>query len=175
MKSSPLFDGLRHQLIELFFNPGGEIRFHAVDFGELGEGPAAVLPQVIDARYPIGVHRGLLFLGVLPPVAFDFDDQVQRFLRSVLQQDNKIGKIDPLFGAEAIRHLHAQVVVLDVGPDAGVRFRHAAELRFPVAVKDHPVDVASPGVRFPAVLPGSGEVDVHRRTDGIVGVGNGFG
>ena len=49
-----------------------------VDGRELGEGPAAEVPEVVDARHPIGVHRVGLVLGVLAAKALDLDDEVQR-------------------------------------------------------------------------------------------------
>ena len=49
-------------------------------------------------------------------------------------------------------------------------FGHAAELGLPVAVEDHPVDVAAVRVRLPTACLGGGEVHVGCRTHGVVGV-----
>jgi len=42
------------------------------------------------------------------------------------------------------------MVVFYIGPDPGMRFGNAAEFILPVAVEDHPVDVATPGGPFPS-------------------------
>ena len=65
-------------LVELAFDLGLEVGLDLVDLGELGEGPAAVGAEMVHAGHPVGVHRGLLLLGVLAPVALDLDDEVQR-------------------------------------------------------------------------------------------------
>ena len=61
-------------------------------------------------------------------------------------------------------------MVLDVGADLRVRLDEAAEFRLPVAVADHPVDVAAARVGLPAGLLRGGEVDVDRRAGRVVGV-----
>ena len=61
-------------------------------------------------------------------------------------------------------------MVLDVGADLRVRLDEAAELRLPVAVADHPVDVAAARVGLPAGRLRGGEVDVDRRAGRVVWV-----
>ncbi len=51
---------------------------------------------------------------------------------------------------------------------------HTTKCRLPVAIQDDPVDVTSPGIRFPSVLFGGIEIDVHSGTGGIVGIEYGF-
>ena len=59
-------------------------------------------------------------------------------------------------------------MILDVGFDARVGFRHTAKFRLPVAVKNHPVDVAAARVRLPAVGLRGAEIDVRSRTGRVV-------
>ncbi len=47
---------------------------------------------------------------------------------------------------------------------------HPAELGFPVAVQDHPVELAAPAVRLVPVRFGGGEVHMHGGARGVVGV-----
>ena len=51
-----------------------------------------------------------------------------------------------------------------------MRFGDAAELGLPVAVADHPVDVAAARVGLPARLLRGGEIDVARRAGRVVGI-----
>lgn len=46
--------------------------------GELGEGPAAVGAEAVDAGDPIGFDGRFLGFGVFAAVAFDLDDEVER-------------------------------------------------------------------------------------------------
>ena len=64
--------------------------------------------------------------------------------------------------------------VFDVGKDAGLGFGGAAELGFPVAVEDDPVDVAFAGIGLPAAGFAGGEVDVAAGAGAVVGVKEGF-
>ena len=147
-----------------------EVGFDLVDLGQLGEGPAAEGAEVVDGGHPVGVHRGLLLLRVLAPVALDLDDEVQQVVVAVpvVHQHDEVGEIAADLGAVAVRHLEAEVVVLHVRLHPRVGLGHAAELGFPVAVQHHPVDVAARGIRLPAVRPGRVEADVRGRADGIV-------
>src|SRR3990167_7172015 len=76
-----------------------------------------------------------------------------------VHQYDEVGKI-----------LQAEVVVLHVGPDPGVRLGHATRLGFPVAVQHHPVHVAARGIRLPTVRPGGVEANVRGRAHRVVGV-----
>src|SRR5205809_259839 len=51
-----------------------------------------------------------------------------------------------------------------------MRLRHAAELRLPVAVEDHPVDLAGSWTRLPAVRLRGVEPDVFGGASRIVGI-----
>ena len=62
---------------------------------------------------------------------------------AVVDQDDEVGQVAcAARRAIAVRHLEAEVVVLDVGAHRRVRLGDAAELGLPVAVADDPVDVA---------------------------------
>lgn len=65
-------------------------------------------------------------------------------------------------------------MVLDVGLDARMRFRHPTEFAFPAAIEDDPVDMATPRVRLPAFGARRVELDVRRRTGGVVGIEDGL-
>ena len=147
-----------------------------IDLGELGKGPAAILPEVVHTGNPVGVHGGFLFLGVFAPIALDLDDQVQGVVLAVaiIHQDDEVGHVCARFRAVAVGHFQAEVVVLDVGTNPGMGFGHAAEFGLPVAVEDHPVDVTTARIRLPAVGFGSIEVHVHGGADGIVRVKHGL-
>lgn len=105
--------------------------------------PAAVGAEVVDARHPIGLHRRLLFLGVLAPIALYLDDEIERIVRAVpvIHPYYEIGPIFPRLGATAVRHLESEIVAFSVSDHPRVRFGDAAELGFPVAVEHDPVDV----------------------------------
>ena len=98
------------------------------------------MPRLIHAGHPVGVHRGLLLLRVLAPVALDLDDQVQQVVVAVavVHQHDEVGQILARLRAVAVGHFEAEVVVLDVGAHLRMRLGHAAELGFPVAVEDRP-------------------------------------
>ena len=86
---------------------------------------------------------------------------------AVIHQHDEVGQIPPRLGAVAVGHFQAEVVVLDVGVDARVGFGDAAELGFPIAVEDDPVDmVLRRGVGLPAVSR-----DVLNRTCAVEPVG----
>ena len=82
-------------LVEFALDLGLEIGLDLIDVGELGERPAAVRSEIVHARHPVGFHRRLLFLGVLPPVALDLDDQVQEVVVAVaiVDQDDEVGPV----------------------------------------------------------------------------------
>ena len=109
--------------------------------------------RVVDRRNPVRLHRRLLLLRVLAPVALDLDDEMQEIVVAVpvVDEDDEVGDVGAALRAVAVRHLEPEVVVLDVRADARVRLDDAAELALPVAVEDDPVDVAAAGVRLPAV------------------------
>ena len=100
--------------------------------------------------------------GVLTPVAFDFDDQVQQVVLTVtvIHQHDEIGEVFAGLGTIAVRHFQTEIVIFDIGLDPRMRFRHAAEFGLPVAVENHPVDMAAAGVGLPAVGFGGVEVDM---------------
>ena len=70
-------DDVTDQVVERGIQCGFEVSFHFVHVCELGEGPAAVGAQSVDARYPVGVHGGFFVFGVFSAITLDFDDQVQ--------------------------------------------------------------------------------------------------
>ena len=146
--------GLDH-LVELAFDLGLEVGLDLIDLGELGERPAAIGAEMVHAGHPVGVHRGFLLLRVLAPVALDLDHEMQRIVGTVavIHQHDEVGQILPRFGAVAIRHFQAKIVVLGVGDHLGMRFGDAAELRLPVAVEHDPVDLVlrRRAARVPAV------------------------
>ena len=86
----------------------------------------------------------------------------------------KSGQVLAHFRTIAVRHFEAEVVVLDVGANAGMCFGHAAELGLPIAVEDHPVDVAAARVGFPADRFRRVEIDVHGGASRVVGIEHGL-
>lgn len=84
-----------------------EVILHLVDVGELGEGPAAEALLIVHSGNPVGVHRGLLLLGVFLAVAFDLDDEVERVFgaMAVVDEHDEVGDIFAAFGQEAVGHL----------------------------------------------------------------------
>ena len=72
-----------------------ELFVYLVHVGELGEGPAAVLAEVVNAGDPVGLHGGLLLLGVLCTVALDLDDQVEEVVvaASVVDQEDEVWQV----------------------------------------------------------------------------------
>jgi hypothetical protein len=79
---------------------------------------------------------------------------------AVVDPHDEVGEIAAHFGAVAVRDFEAEVVILDVGAFLGMGFGDAAELPFPLAVENDPVDVAVPGAGLPAVGAGGVEADV---------------
>ena len=65
-------------------------------------------------------------------------------------------------------------MIFDVGFNARMGFSDAAKLPFPAAVENRPIDVASARICFVAIGLGSGEIDLSRRSDRVVGVKHGF-
>ena len=65
-------------------------------------------------------------------------------------------------------------MVLDIRFDARMGFRNAAELRFPIAVEDHPIDVASARIRFVTAGPGGIKIHLFRRADRIIRIEHGL-
>ena len=93
---------------------------------------------------------------------------------SVVHQHDEIRKVPSRFGAIAVGHFQPEAVILDVGLDARVGFGHAAELGLPVAIEDHPVDVAPAGVGLPAIRARRVELHVRGGAGGIVRIEHGF-
>ena len=147
---------------------------HLVHIDELDKGPAAVGSQVVDARHPVGVHGQLLVFGVFASVTLDFDDKVQQVVGpiAVVNSHDEVGAVLARLRAIAIRHLKAQVVILDVGHHARVAFGHAAELGLPITVKNHPVDLALGwrAIGFPTFGLRGVEVDKAGSAGGVVRV-----
>ena len=135
--------GLGHHLFELCFDLGREVSFDFINIAELGEGPTAMGAEVIHTRDPVGFHGGGLFLRVFAAVAFDFHDEVEQVVRvvAVVHEDDEVWEVAAGFGAVAVRDFQTEVVILDVGADLRMALRHAAELGFPVAIEDDPVEV----------------------------------
>ena len=69
-----------YHLVKLGFDLGREVGLHLVNFGEFGERPSAIAFEVVHTGYLVNLHGVLLLLGILAPVAFDFDDQVQQIV-----------------------------------------------------------------------------------------------
>ena len=84
----------------------------------------------------------------------------------------KSGRYLRVFGAVAIGHFKAEVVVLDVGDHLRMRFGDAAELRLPVAVEHHPVDLVlrRRAVGLPAIVLEVLKRTCRRGAGGIVGI-----
>ena len=89
-------------------------RFDPVDCSEFREGPAAKLPEIVDAGDPIGAHRIRLVLGVLAPKALDLDDQVQRVGPAVVDLDDEVREIAARRRAHEVRDFEAEVLVLHI-------------------------------------------------------------
>ena len=125
--------------MELGCNLRLKISFNLIHLSKFCKGPATVRAQVIYAWHPVRVHRGLLLLGILAPVAFNFDNQVQQVVlaMAIIHQHDKIGQIPARLRAVAIWHFQAEIVVLDVGLHLRVRLGDAAKLGFPVTVEDN--------------------------------------
>jgi TnpA family transposase len=100
-----------------------------------GEARNALARAVFFNRL-VGLHRELLFLRVFASVPLDFDDQPQKVVWpvAVVDEDDEIRSVAPVLGPHLVRHLEAEVVVLDVGEHLGMLFCHAAEFGLPVAV-----------------------------------------
>ena len=71
-------------LVEERLDSGREVALDLVHVGKLGEGPAAVGSEIVDAWNPVGLHRRLLLLGVLSTVALDLDDKADKLVFSTL-------------------------------------------------------------------------------------------
>jgi hypothetical protein len=65
-----------------------------------------------------------------------------------------------------------QALVLDVGEHPWMGLGDASELGLPVAIADHPVDVATRRRGLPAGLFAGGEAHVGRRARGVIGIGD---
>ena len=89
---------------------------------------------------------------------------------AVVDQHDEVGQILAGFRAETVGHLEAEVVVLHVGSDLRVRLGDAAELGLPIAIENHPIDVAATGAGLPAIGFRGSEVDVTGGACGIVGI-----
>src|SRR5688572_29105669 len=126
---------------------------------------------MIDAGYPIGLNGFGFSHGILAAIAFDLNDEMEEVIgpTTVIDQDDEIRDVAPQFAAEVIRNFQAEIMILNVGAYLRMAFGNAAELGFPIAVEDDPVDVAFLSVRFPAVGLGSVESDEAGRAAGIVG------
>lgn len=133
-----------NHFVELAFDLGLEVGLNLVHLGELGERPAAISAEMVHAGNPVGVHRGFLFHRVLAPVALDLDHEIQQVVVAVavIHPHDEVGQIFAHLGAETIRHFQTEAVVFHIGAHLGMRFRDAAKFAFPVAIKNHPVDVA---------------------------------
>ncbi len=57
-----------------------KLGFNRVDGLKLLKRPTPEFAAVIDARHPIGLHRGAFLLGILAAVAFDFDHKMERII-----------------------------------------------------------------------------------------------
>ena len=127
---------------------------------------------MIHTGHPVGLHGGLLFFGVLAAIAFDFHNQVQQvvFAVAVLHQHDEVRDVAPHLRAVAVGHFEAQVLVFNISSHAWVRLGHAAELGLPIAIENHPVDVAAAGIGLPAGGLRRVEVDVEGGADGVVRV-----
>lgn len=149
-----------------------KVGLNLVHFREFSKSTATVATIVVDSGDPVGVHRRFLLFRILASIALDLHNQVRQVLfpLPVLDQPDEIGKIRTRFRTVAVRHFEAEVLILHVRPYPRVRFGHAAELRLPIAVENHPVDVAAPRVGLPASGFGRIELDMVRRAGRVVGV-----
>lgn len=151
-----------------------EIGVNVEDTAELGESPAAEFAKVVDAGNPIRAHGvGFLFC-VLAAIAFDLYDKVERLFLAVVNLNDEIRKVFVRRAAHKIRDFKAETLILDVSADARVCLGHAAKFRLPIAVANHPVDVAFSRVGFPARRLGRREVDVGGGALRVVSVEDGF-
>ena len=143
---------------------------------EFGKRPSPVRAKVIYAGNPVGIHRGFLFLRIFTTVALDLDDEIEQVIVPVpiIHAHDEVRSVSAHFRTVAIRHFQAKVVVLDIRTNAGMSFCHAAELAFPIAIENHPVDVASTSIGFPAELSRGVEIDVHGGARGVVRIEHGL-
>src|ERR1700737_4864029 len=150
--------------VKFAFDLGLKVGFYLGHLPELGKCPTPMRAEMIHPGHPIGVHSGLLFLAIFTAVTLDLDDEVKEVIVAVpiIHTHDEVREVSPGFRAVAVRYFQTEIVVLDVGADAGMSFRHTAELALPIAVEDHPVNVTASRVCFPEELSRSVEIDVHR-------------
>ncbi|OQB36387.1 MAG: hypothetical protein BWY09_01949 [Candidatus Hydrogenedentes bacterium ADurb.Bin179] len=79
---------------------------------------------------------------------------------AIVYLDDEIGNIAACFRAIAVGYFQSQVMVLHIGPHPGMGLGDPAELRFPIAIEDDPVDVATVRSRFPPERLGGIEIDM---------------
>src|SRR4028118_1997017 len=77
-------------------NLGREIGLDLIHLSELCEVPTTILAQVVYTRYPVGLHRRLLFLCILSSVTLNLDHEMQQMIvtMSVIHQHNEIRPVD---------------------------------------------------------------------------------
>src|SRR5439155_23933431 len=105
-------------------------------------------------------------------VTFDLDDEVEQVIITmpIVDSNDEVGAIDSVLTGEPIRNLEPEVVVLHIRSHARMRLSDTAELAFPIAIENDPIDMATVRRRFPAISARRVEIYVTRRAGGIVGI-----
>src|SRR5205823_14618131 len=121
---------------------------------EFGEAPASVGGKVVHTGNPIGFHRGLLFLCIFAPIAFDLDDEVKQvfFATTVIDSNDEVGPIDAVLTAISIRNFETKVVIFYIRSNAWMRLGDATKFALPIAVENDPINVAAIRHRFPTIF-----------------------
>src|SRR6266705_1410603 len=70
-----------------------EVAVHIENAREFSKGPAPVGTKIVHAGNPEGAHRVSLILRVFAAETFDLDNKIQRFLLTVIDLNDEIGKI----------------------------------------------------------------------------------
>src|SRR5437867_8225900 len=89
---------------------------------------------------------------------------------AVVHKDDEIGPVHPRLRTVTVRHFESEVVVLHICPDARMRLNDAAELGFPVAVEDDPIDVAAVWSGFPSIALRRVEADVRSGARRVISI-----
>src|SRR5439155_19743219 len=107
---------------------------------------------------------------------FDLDDEIEQVIITtpIVDSNDEVRAIHSVLTAEPIRDLEPEVVVLHIRSHARMRLGYAAELAFPIAIQNDPINMATIRCRFPAVSARGVEIYVTRRARRIVGIEQSF-
>ena len=95
---------------------------------------------------------------------------------TIINEHDEVRAVYAHLRAETVRHIQPEIVILDIGMDTRMSLSYAAELGFPIAVKDDPVEVGFGwrALGIPTVRLGGIEADVFGGAGRIIGVGDGL-